>query len=244
MTDELKAEYVGEILIGKDISDEQMLELTISTFENKWRMSHDYRRAAPTVFESFPLDFEIKSNTEFMSFVCYLAFLNESMVTGKHSAMDEWLRKEVVEWDRRGGLCIYTSVLLWCLIRENNIVADSELKYIQGLYNHPTNHSVMATIDNITNHTGLHAFITLKGAVVDFSIIQEGYVFNLGDYPFIIGEIPSEMILNGWTESEDIVKQYAREIAGFSGMTYHEWIAKHNKYAYETLLTELSKNEA
>ena len=244
MMDELKAKYDGETIITKDISDEQMLEFTISTFEKKWRMSHDYRSAAPTVFESNPLDFAIKSNTEFMSFVCYLAFLTDSMVTGKHSAMDMWARREIVEWDQRGGLCIYASVLLWCLIRENSIVADSELKYIQGLYNHPTNHSVMMMFDDITTNTGLHAFITVKGAVVDFSIYQEACVFDLGDYPFIIGEIPDGMILSGWVESEGVIKEYAREIAEFSGMTYHEWIAKHNKYAYETLLAELGKNEA
>lgn len=230
------------LTITDDQTDESLINFTTDVYNKIWHTSHDYRITEPVYFESKKISNKIMLDAQFMAIAIYISFLTDKMLEFDFTAIEQFTGTEILEWDKKGGLCIYLSVLHYCLLLETRIVKEEDLKFIQGFYSHPS-HGIMSIFANCITQSGLHAFITVENAIVDFSIKQEACVFNFEDgNEFIMGRIPYEMMLGGWIEGKQIAKKYAREIAKVSGINYFEWIDKHMIYAYEIGLKELREN--
>jgi hypothetical protein len=225
--------------LSNDLSDESIANFVAKTYSERWYSSFPYLENDPVYFESKNIEEKILNNAQFVAFCLYLSFLTEKMLNYKWNEIEEWPRNEIKEWDKKGGLCIYLSVLHYCLLMESRIIPEKRLGLVQGFYSHPT-HGIMSIFDNMKIQSGLHAFITVNNCVVDFSIKQEACVFNFKNgNEFIMGDIPEDMTLGGWIEGKVLAKKYAREIARSSGMNYLDWIEKHMIYAYDVSLQEL-----
>ena len=234
----MEAEQEIILTLGNDISEEELSVFVSKIYMDKWKTSHDYQTNKPVNFKSKEIDPKILCNPQFIAFSFYVNHLIEKAIAYRFNELGEMVGKEFKEWDSRGGLCIYTSILHYCLLLESKVIPEKDIQLIQGFYSHPT-HGILSLISNLQNQAGLHAFITVGGSVVDFSINQESNTFDFPDGPFIIGDIPDEMNLGGWIEGKDVAKKYAREIARSHGLNYYEWIDKHIKNAFKIAVEEI-----
>lgn len=232
-----------KIVCTDDCSEETLIKFVSKIFKEKWNTSFDYQTIEPIHFETNDLPIKIMADEKFMAYCLYISELIDKMLDFDfQSIKPEWIRKEIMSWDQKGGLCIYLAVLHYCLIYQTGILDESRLKFIQGFYNHPTTEQIsMLFFGDKSNQSGLHAFLAIDNCVVDFAIKQEACVFDFGDHQFILGQIPSMMKLGGWQEDLSIVKKYAREIAKSSDMTYIEWIKKHMLVAYDSAIGKLEE---
>jgi len=233
----MKTDLKDDIFVTDDMGKETLIKFTAGVFRERWECSYDYLLVDPIWCESKSLNHSILVNADFMSAAFYMSFLADRAINYRMNDISDWARKEITTWDKSGGLCIYMSIVHYCLLWESG-VKEERLKYVQGFYTHPS-HGIMSLFTNTIQQSGVHAFITVDDSVVDFSINQEACVFNFMDGDFIIGQIPETMELGGWAEDLSIVKKYARKIARSSGMTYYQWIRKHKLYAYETTLKSI-----
>ena len=221
-------------------SDEELAEFAAGIFKSHWKTSYDYQKTDPIIFQSLPIDGKILKHTDFMSSAVYISELTQKALSYRWNEIEGLAGKELKAWDAKGGLCIYLSILHFCLLLESKAVREDELCMVQGFYRHPT-HGILSIFSNLAIQSGVHAFISVQGAVVDFSIQQEASTFDFGEKEFIIGDIPDEMEMVGWTEGKHLVKQYAREIARSSGLNYFEWIEQHKINSYKLASKELNK---
>jgi len=223
-----------------DLSDEELVDFAAGIFKSNWKTSYDYQKTDPIIFQSLPIDGKILKHTDFMSSAVYISELTQKALSYRWNEIEGLAGKELKAWDAKGGLCIYLSILHFCLLLESKAVREDELCMVQGFYRHPT-HGILSIFSNLAIQSGVHAFISVQGAVVDFSIQQEASTFDFGEKEFIIGDIPDEMEMVGWTEGKHLVKQYAREIARSSGLNYFEWIEQHKINSYKLASKELNK---
>lgn len=226
-------EEIGDQIftMTSDLSDEELIDFAAGIFKSKWKTSYDYQNTDPIRFKSLPIDKKILNHTDFMSAAVYISELTQKALSYRWNEIEGLAGKELKAWDANGGLCIYLSILHFCLLLESKAVKEDELCLVQGFYRHPT-HGILSIFSNLETQCGVHSFISVQGAVVDLSIQQEESTFEFGERNFIIGDIPDEMELVGWTEGKHLVKQYAREIARSSGLNYFEWIERHQLNAY------------
>jgi hypothetical protein len=160
---------------------------------------------------------------------------------------------EVNKWDRKGGLCIYLSVLLYWLLRENGI-PEKDVKLCQGFYKHNLRKDfpemlIGGPFGRI--QTGIHSWITYQGNIIDVTIGQQESVFDFEGSPYVMGEIPEGLHYYGWEEPEQIAKDYARMIARENGQNFFKWIEEHNMKSYryidktmQEMIAELNKELA
>jgi hypothetical protein len=226
--------------LTEDISEEELCAFTSRVYMEKWKTSYDYRCTESIPFKSKKIDPKILANNEFMAFSLYISHLTDKALEYRFDSLEGMVGKEFKEWDRRGGMCIYISVVHYCLLLESRIIDEQNIKLIQGYYSHPT-HGILSLISNLQNQAGIHAFISINGSVIDFSIKQEESTFDFPNHSFILGDIPEGMNLGGWPEGKDVAKQYGREIARFSGLNYYDWIDKHLSYAYKIAIENLER---
>ena len=224
--------------------DEEELKATIAKkFMEKWKTSHDYFKVRPVEFSSNEMDKKVLMHSEFMPICYYATFLMEKMLEFNFTAIRDDVRQEILEWDGNGGLCLYVSILVYCLMIDRKIVAPERLKLVQGYYIHPT-YGILSIFDNMKIQSGLHAFLLLdEKIVIDLTINQEACVFDFKGYDFILGELPEEMRLAGWCEGKNLVKEYAREIARGKGLYYFDWLENHFVYALDVTINDFKGRE-
>jgi hypothetical protein len=144
--------------------------------------------------------------------------------------MNEKLMNQLIHYDGEGGMCIYLSVVLYCLLYKAGY-SEKSLGYWQGYYSAPMTQPVYKMLTKMEMTKGIHAFLTLDGTLIDMTIgqIEDRYVFE-GHY-FILGQELEGVEHFGFRETHDIVKEYARNFAKEVSMTYYEWVNAH----YDTL---------
>lgn len=222
MYDELFNKYA---VLSENPTSEEISEHTAGFFELDWKISKKYIFDDLQTYQSKSLNYKLRRNPQFATICLYMAFITNQYGNYKFDEIPKLAFNELSAWDGKGGFCIYSSVLSFCLLYENGIFNVDELRLVQGYYKHPTQ-GLLSVLTESKWQVGLHSFITAQGSVIDFGICQEMCVFDFDGY--ILGDIPDGMEMYGWEEDITIVKAYAREIARESGMTYREWINRHN----------------
>jgi len=226
MLDEILGKHA---VLSENPTIEEIAQHTIGFFEADWKVSRKYIVDEVKPYKSKPIN-NSKIKSQFATIYLYLEFITNHYAEYKFDGIPELAQKELYTWDNKGGFCIYSSILSFCLLYEDGIFNNDDLKLVQGFYKHPTQ-GILQLLNCTGQQVGIHAFITADGAVIDFGICQEKCVFDFDGY--ILGDIPEGMELYGWEEDFQIVKAYAREIARESGMTYRNWIERHK---YDSLL--------
>lgn len=225
----------GDIEISSNTTEEEIAKIIGLTFKTQWKTSYDYEMIKPTCFISKEIIDKLRLNNDAINSLSYMSKLAAigDYLTYEDLSKYPILQEEVIRWNHNGGFCIYLSVVLWCLLYEFGVASEAELKLVQGYYKHPVGGWLGQQRPDLQGklEQGLHAWITLNGAVLDLSICQERTMFVFPDGPWIIGTIPDGMHLVGWEEPKSIVKDYARIIAKESGLTYYSWITKHKEFA-------------
>lgn len=211
---------------------EEIAGHTADFFMSDWKTSYNYNQLKPIISKSKEIDQEWLKKSAFLKSTLYVQSLAAANETWRLDEIDETTRKELKTWDGRGGFCIYTSVLLWCLLYESGLFEDDQLKLVQGFYKHPTQGFLTQLIAKPPPlQIGLHSWVHADGRVLDFSIIQERSCFDFNGEAYIMGNIPKGMELVGWEEGKVTVKKYAREIAKESGFNYYDWVMYHKLQA-------------
>lgn len=249
--------FLFDIIGAKAMSDEATVEEIASyvkeKFETCWRCGYTYEVDAVRRYTGGPMP---KPRTSGHTLPVVEAYCSEAsrVFLGQTSLpIPELLRQETLHWENEGGICIYISVLAYCLFLEFGIFSPEDMHLIQGLYRYRLRAdwpSEFIPFGNI--HAGTHAFLSVRDAVVDFSLmVSEGQTFDFGEteIPFVAGEVPELMGLYGWPEELRTVKEYARQFAKQSGMVYVDWIRHHKQDALQMIsdaleqrITELKGN--
>jgi hypothetical protein len=203
---------------------EEIATHTAGFFEADWKTSKKYIVDDLQTYQSKAIK-QSRFNSQFATTFIYVSEITSNFGDNKFDGIPKLALNELLRWDGKGGFCIYSAVLSYCLLYENGAFNKDELKLVQGFYKHPTE-GILQLFNFNNQQVGLHAFITADGSVVDFAICQERCVFNFDGS--ILGELPDGMELYGWEEDFSIVKEYAREIARESGLTYRQWINGHS----------------
>ena len=210
----------------------------------QWITSYDYSNINPMEYKSKHLLESKKRNFEYASSIIYVQTISECIEFCKTDTLDKQAAEEALKWDDEEMLCVYTSVLLWCLLYENGVFSANEMKLAQGYFTH-INQGILETLgvfgDVPSYKLGLHAWVEVSGSVIDLSIVQEQSTFRFHGIPSIIEEIPAGMELTGWEEGKETVKRYARQIAKEQNMKYYDWINYHKLQAEKMIVGHLKK---
>jgi hypothetical protein len=226
----------------KDNGDEyQMSKLTYEMIKKNWITSYDYREVCPIVFVSREIPKEFINSTMVSKNISYVFALFESIMQKNTLSSDEFLQKEINTWDSKGGLCVYLSVLLYCLLIDDKVCTKEKLKLTQGYYRHTVEENTFQSLIYGKFTQGFHVWLNYDGFVIDSSIGQEvENGFNFKGFPYIIGKIPEGLELVGHNENWNTVKTYLHRISKESNMKPREWIVNHQIKALEYSINLLS----
>ncbi|EWG08625.1 hypothetical protein [Cytobacillus firmus] len=147
--------------------------------------------------------------------------------------INEEVLKEASHWTKMGAMCIHNSVILYTLLLELGIFTPTSLHFVQGYYHHKTREdNVIEMIAK--SHISVHAWLVVRGSVIDMTIQQEKDVFDFtteeGNYPFILGKVNDGLLLKGKNEPNKIVDAYIKDFAKYLGISKEEWIERQLKY--------------
>jgi len=228
-----------EIGTNEDIPIEQIIEFISKQFRRKWKTSFLYKKKNVKKFDSKPLNNTLMRDIDFTKFIAYISNIYDYLLTGDTHGIEEWIIKEVEEWEIKGGMCIYLSVLLYSLLSSELKICTDCLRYVQGFYRHDIREDYPSFFPWAGQHNGIHSWITLDDSIIDIAIRQQEYFFDFKGKPFVLGDIPEGLTYMGFIESKVIVNGYIREILDFSKMHYDTWIRKHTINALKVTISDL-----
>jgi len=184
-----------------------------------------------TAYKGKDLEASIKKNPEFMKTVMYIAELFESSEWNNRAVklptFHEKIRKELVKWEENGELCLYLSVACYALLEKSQVFNDREMKLIQGYFLHkPDTDNALARMMGDT-HVGIHAWISIKGSVLDLSIGQERDFFNFNEVAVVMGKVPEGMTFKGYQEPKKVLQKHIQKYAKFAELSEEEWRQLH-----------------
>lgn len=234
--------FKNEMSSKKPIALDDVISFTAMTYIDNWKTSYDYTKCVPKEFKSVDIDEKLSSNIDFFININYINKLFRYLLYGESNKLiKEWVIKEVDEWEIMGGNCIYLSVLLYSLFKHDKIGCHSCVKYVQGFFRHEIRKDYPSFYPWSGQHNGLHAWLTVNGAIIDIAIMQQYPFFDFKNNPFILGNIPEGLIYMGYEESEKTVMEYVKDILDFSKKHYDLWICEHRLIAlnllYESIKT-------
>jgi len=225
---------------NNDIPIEDMIAFIKKSYSENWKTGYDYSNIEPKEFKSMNIDSRFSKEIYAPVFISYIYKLFRYLSTGNSDGIDEWAIKEFEEWEIKGGNCIYLSVLLYSLLRHGCKICPDCIKYVQGFYRHEIRSDYPSFLPWNGQHNGLHAWITVNGAIIDISIMQQELFFDFKHNLMVFGEIPEGLIYMGFEETDDTVKSYLKDILEFSKMPYELWIRKHQLNALHVGLNNLT----
>ncbi|MDH6674252.1 hypothetical protein M2277_004944 [Paenibacillus sp. LBL] len=219
---------------------ESGIQLVKSMYNEKFITSFDYESKEMERFKGLKLNGSLASNIDFISSLSYIGFLFEIIRDWNPTGTDlpKPILDELFEWEKNGGQCIYLSFLLYALLR-NDGISDSNITYCQGMYWHKCRDDNPLGKLLGENQSGLHAWLEVKGAIVDISIGQEEQFFDFKGPAMVLGELPSGLDYYGFRESKSTPKEYARKAARKMGLTYVEWVSTHKREALKRYIDHL-----
>lgn len=214
---------------NEEFSIEKTVKHIAKKFTNDWKTSYDYTKAKYKIYESVPLNPKVKADTFFERNVVYIEALYNSLSKDDYIIPDI-INNELTEWEIKGGLCIYLSILLYSMMIFEKRSCTDCTKLVQGFVTHEIRKDYPSYLPWNGRHILLHSWVTLEGAIVDIAINQQYPFFDFNE-PFTMGKIQDGLTYVGFEESKETVEKYVKEILEFSKMTFTEWIVGHLKCA-------------
>lgn len=179
------------------------------------------------------LPFSVTGHPEFAKIIFYVSEIFETLNSYSERNIPWEYMNEAFKANTNGQLCVYLSILTYSLFLHNNICNDKSMKYVQGYYWHKARKGNPIIEMMGEEHAGTHAWIIIKGAVVDISIKQEELFFDFGGYPIILGKVPDGLLLKGFVEPKKTVNKFVESFARNQNLTPQQWIELHNQRANE-----------
>lgn len=194
-----------------------------------WKTSFNYYMQKPLKFLNKPLIVHEGSRPEFNRFVNYCFLLSK-----KFTDQDEAAR-----YLDRNGVSIYFSVVLYWLLISFGVVNEKRLKFCQGYYSCAVNGT---EADGAKYRAGIHSWLSCNGSVIDVTLWRQQGFRESGQQGFpesgepdaariIKGKLPENLNLIGFEEDKSLAKEYARQFAKDSGLTFYNWINHHREQA-------------
>lgn len=211
------------------------------TFRERWKTTYDYVPSKDLLqYKEKEPDQLNESNEHLSFFLTYVTKISFYAMYDKESYKGGLDMKEAEDWNDRGGLCIYASVLLYCLLTATG-TDIRKLKYIQGYYHYDFPHDSLEKTLFSEGVYGLHTFLELDGCIIDTTIQQlQDYYQNKSDF-YIVGKFLKGLNYFGFEEQRQIIIEYASEISQKRKMTVDEWIYFHIKEANNLSQYEINK---
>lgn len=168
----------------------------------------------------------------------YISCIYENWQTiVKHSNYNE-LSEELCYIEIEGVACIYTSVLLYMLIKKYDERLVKDLRLIQGFYHHLLR-SDFSSILSISKHQqGLHSFLDYKSSVIDCTAFTQNQHFFNFDSRVIFGDKPNGFDLYGYAETEETILKYAERFSKINFNSIDEWLYYHQLILYKIMNNE------
>lgn len=224
---------------GNNIED--ILPFIIKNWEEKWITGYDYKRATPEVFNGAAFPFDPLDRAELIRCFLYVEKIFAESYEGDPHTLPELARQEVARSERAGGLCIYLSVLLHCLLMESKIAGPEEIRLVQGYHSHELRKDFPFEWGKW--HSGLHSWLVWGDIVLDVSIRQEEQFFDFKGRPYILGKVPDGLDLVGFREPKKTPMKYARRYAKESGLQLDAWIRQHVMASCDVALDRIREME-
>ncbi|MDX6046742.1 hypothetical protein [Bacillus paranthracis] len=229
-----------EVSINKNATPREIATVMCDVMPDwGWLSSYTYKRKEPKQFSSSKPPVELMNNIDFTKYVYYVA--NLYTYGGRDFPLTQ--REFSRYYYDEEMICAYCSVLFYLLVKKEDKLGIYDMKYIQGFYRHPLRDDIpemFLPIFGSKTQIGIHAFVTVGGAIFDFTIAQQENAFAF-DKPYVIGEIPKGMEYFGYTESITVVHEYWKKFAKAEGMTPEQWFIEHKINALTLLQGEYER---
>ncbi|WP_188208295.1 hypothetical protein [Alkalibacillus aidingensis] len=161
-------------------------------------------------------DIDIQRNIVYVSRLTHCALIEDFSFFDGISKKENFALKEVKQWNVDGGLCIYSSVLLFGLLSYNRVSDYSFMKYHQGFYDYTFPDGSLPKM-LFPKTIGLHAWISINGSAVDPSIMQLREHFGTDEEFYITGKLIDGLEYHGYQEKDLTPFSYIEAIAEKSG---------------------------
>lgn len=241
---QFKEEFNGKNEISssenKEFSMEENIRHIGQVFAKKWETGYDYSKVKHKIYSSVPMNphYIMGSNVKFDRILLYIEALYDSLDKTNYIIPD-LIQNELTEWEIRGGLCIYLSVLLYSMIVYEKLCCTSCMKFVQGLATHEIRKDYPSFMPWNGRHVLLHSWIILGGSIIDFAIKQQYPFFDFKNTLYVMGNIPEGLTYAGFEETKETVEKYIEEILQFSEISFTDWIKTHYYYSILVMLESL-----
>lgn len=219
--------------ISKEFNLQEVKDVTIKFISENWIIGIDKEKI-------HWLDFNSKINSiKLMEMMNETLYQNYRYVTMLYdgienaSTSDEDLKllgNEICYIEEEGIACIYTSVLLYMLIRKSDKRLVKDINFIQGFFHHLLRDDFYSFIPMSKHQQGVHSFLSYKNSlVIDCSAVKQNQAFFEFDIPVIFGNKPIEFELYGYEESKETIFKYASKFSKINFNSIDEWVEYHMK---------------
>ncbi|WP_418791527.1 hypothetical protein [Phosphitispora sp. TUW77] len=190
--------------------------------ESGWKSTFNYSKRSPTKFVSKTLEIPQGSISGFNKYFNYCYLFSRNFKE----------KDEAARYSKNNGTSIYFSVVLYWLLVYFGVLDESRLKLCQGYFSYRVRED---KVPQTRYRAGLHAWLSYNCSVIDTTIWQQEELFDFQNYdskhPVITGNIPRGMTLIGFEENKSLAKEYARNFARDSKLTFCEWVIYHKQQA-------------
>lgn len=228
------SEHKENLMYKTSLNDEtEILKIVAEKIKREGFSSRNYEKEKPILQASKPLPGNIYKNYLLQKNLTYLYNLYLSLENEDSYLKNKMVIEEARYYDEKGILCVYFSVILYCLLLKDKLATKDELKLMIGYIHYHTHNLFYNELLNIQEITGFHSWLTYQGSVLDVSIIQEHTTFDFTN-GYIVGQIPDGLEMYGIGEGWATVERYARKFARRMGLKVKQWIQYHTIISFET----------
>ncbi|WCK57388.1 hypothetical protein PP175_25310 (plasmid) [Aneurinibacillus sp. Ricciae_BoGa-3] len=184
-------------------------------------------------FKGDQIPLVVLTHPEFIKIILYISQLYCAVLNGYKqdypTNISKAIREEGSYYEQEGKLCVYLSVLTYCLLLHHNVTTDKSMRYVQGYYWHKTeSHDPLVYLMG-NEHAGTHAWICVDKAVIDMSIRQQELFFDFESKPYILGKVPDKLWLKGFSEPKKTINKYVDQFSKRLNCSSEEWVEQHSQ---------------
>lgn len=195
------------------------------------------------VFQGKEIESQVKKNPSYIKVILYVKELFEASGYVEASFLKHKTLKpahELREWEHKGEICLYLSVVAYVLFEKLGVFSDKEMKLVQGYFLHEVQKENVLAYAMGRIHVSVHAWLSIKGSVIDLSIGQERDFFDFEEEDIITGIVPEKLTLKGFGEPKKVVQKHLKRYVNFANMQEEEWVEMHLSEANH-MLEEIMK---